>query len=262
MGVQAMGGGHGIEWLKQAVGVIQKNPVAFLVMGLIVAILAMIPLINLVVVILMPTFYAGIAYAARQQESGGAADIKHVFQGFSEPGRMGPLLTLCLPYVAVGLVVGIAAMVIGFGAVASAGLASGAEPNMGAIFGAMGAGLFVVVALGIAGAVIAMMLTVFAVPLVMFEGRDAFPAMKESFAAASANLIPLIVFVVLIFVAILAITVLLGGIPVLGVLIMLAVLATAYALIGIAHWLCYRDVFGGRSAVASSANVMPPPPPA
>lgn len=254
MSYRTVDAGRGIEWIKQIIAIIMGNPVAFLVMGLILGVIAIIPVLgSLALLVLLPTFYAGICHAAREQDQGRQADIKHLFQGFNEPGRIGPLVTLCLPQVAAGIVVLVLAVIFAGGAMLSGGLASAGNADPTAIIGAMGAGLVVLMALGFVIFLAVWMTLVFAIPKVMFDGEAAFPAMKESFSAALANLVPIIVFALVLGIGFLIVGAILSLVPLLGAI---AAMALLYALLGVAYYVIWRDVYG------ASASGLPPPPPA
>jgi len=248
--------GRGIEWLKQIIEIIKGNPVAFLVMGLILGVIAIIPLLGtLAILVLLPTFYAGFCYAAREQTHGRMADIKHLFQGFNEPGRIGPLVTLCLPQVAAGVVAGILAVILVGGALLSGGLASGGDADPTAMFAALGGSGVLLFLLIFALFVAVWLMLIFAIPKVMFDGEAAFPAMKESFSAALANLVPIIVFALIVGISFMIIGGILAFIPLLG---MIAAVAIFYAVVGVAHYVIWRDIYGDQ---AETASLPPAPPP-
>lgn len=255
MSYRTVDAGRGIEWIKRIIEVIKGNPIAFLVMGLILGVIAIIPVLgSLALLVLLPTFYAGFCWAAREQDQGRQADIKHLFQGFNEPGRLGPLVTLCLPQVAAGIVAFVLVVIFFGGAMLSGGLAAaGGDGNPLAIVGALGGGAFVLLVLMFALFIAVWMMLLFAIPKVMFDGEAPFDAMKESFAAALANLVPIIVFALVVGVSFMIIVAILGVIPFLPI----AAVALLYAVIGVAHYVIWRDVFGASAATSE----LPPPPP-
>ena len=76
-----------------------KNPGLWVVLGAITLIIAvalfLLPVIGkLALSLLMPVFVAGLLYAAREADAGGALDVAHLFQGFREKDRLTPLLAL------------------------------------------------------------------------------------------------------------------------------------------------------------------------
>ena len=58
--------GKGLNWLTEAVGIVFRNPAAFLVMALIVGVINVIPFLgSLAIVVCGPALMGGIVYAAR-----------------------------------------------------------------------------------------------------------------------------------------------------------------------------------------------------
>lgn len=258
MSFQKVDAGRGVEWLKQGVNLIIQNPVAFLVMALILGIIMIIPFLgSLALAVLGPTLMAGLAYAAREQANGRKADIAHLFRGFQEEGRIGQLLLLCLPGIAAGVLVAILAFVLIGGAILGAGAAASAGSNYGSA-GALGGGMLILGLISLVVVLAAYSLVIFAIPRVMFDRVEAFAAMKESLAATLANIVPLLVLSVIIFVAYLVCMVLLV-IPVLGWILWFVILLGFIALNGTLLYLMYRDIFGDASA--APGGYMPPPVP-
>src|SRR3982750_193105 len=109
MSFQKVGAGQGVEWLKGGIELVKANPVVFLVNSLIfciiVGVLSFIPILgSIAVALLAPVFAAGMMYAYREQHEGRTPAIEHLFQGFKEPGRIGPLLILGLPAIVAAVV--------------------------------------------------------------------------------------------------------------------------------------------------------------
>jgi uncharacterized membrane protein len=247
MSFRKVDAGRGVEWLKQSFEVNLKNPGIFVVNALIVVILlavaAIVPVLNLIALpLLMPVLCAGAVYAYREQDAGRTAEVPHVFRGFQEQGRIGPLLLLGLPWIAAIILTAVFAFVFGGAAIMAAVGGSGA--------GAYGAFLMIAL-IGLALMLGAAMLTFFAIPRVMFDGLDAFAAMKESLAACLGNFLPLLVYGLIVFVASLVLGIVLILIPILGQL----VLGLAQAMLNFAFmYVAYKEVFGSETAT-------PPPPP-
>lgn len=246
--------GRGIEWLKQGVALVMKNPAAFLVMALILAIIGIVPLLGaLALLIIGPALYAGFVYAAREEDQGRKAEIGHLFRAFQEPGKIGPLLALCIP----GIVFMVLAIVLGIvlvgGAIMGGGMAAASNSGAGA-FAALGGGFLIFFLLMLVGAFFFYSLLIFAVPRVMFDGIEPFAAMKESLSASMANIGALLLFAVILFVIVFVAGIILAFIPILGPLILGLFLN---ALLGCVCYLMYRDVFGG----GASAEMAPPAPP-
>lgn len=243
--------GKGVAWLTEGVRLVMANPVAFLVMGLIVAVINVIPILGgLALMICGPALLGGIVYAAREQAEGRKAEIPHLFRAFQEPGKIGPMLVLCLPTVVGAFVIIVCGFVFGLGALI--GGLSGADSSAG--LGALGGGVLLMLLIGVAATFVIYALQFFAVPRVMLDGMEPFAAMKESLNACLANVGAFIVFGVVLVVAFIVLGIVLMIIPLLGWLALAMAVTVVFACGEYAAW---REVFGGSMPASAS----PPPPP-
>ena len=104
---------RGWHWLVQAVTLVSRHAGVFGAMGLIVAVIYIIPLLGgLIMLILGPALIAGSIIAARDADHGGRPGVGQLFALFQEDGRTREALKLCIPLVA-GKV--LASFVIGIG---------------------------------------------------------------------------------------------------------------------------------------------------
>ncbi len=95
MDARKVDAGKGFAWITGAVELIFKNPLVFLVMGLIFAVIGIVPILgSLALLVIGPALLGGMVYAAREQAAGRPADIAQLFQAFREPGKIGPILLL------------------------------------------------------------------------------------------------------------------------------------------------------------------------
>ncbi|MBB5208760.1 BPSS1780 family membrane protein [Chiayiivirga flava] len=260
MSFQTVPAGQGLKWLTESVNLVLRNPGPFALMGVVVAVVSLVPLLgSLALAILGPALYGGIMYAAREQDGGGTADFKHLFQAFNEPGKLPKMLMLCLPGIAAGIVIGILAVIFLGGALLGAGI-TGATNSGGAVVGAgLGAGflLFFVIALAIG--VFAYALTFFATPRVMLDNIEPIPAMQESLKACLANIGAILVYVGILLLVAIVVMVVIGFVsPILAQLL----LTIAFVpVVSVAMYRAWRDVFRG-SVTQEIAPVDAPPPPA
>jgi len=244
--------GKGIGWLTDAVGLVLKNPAAFLVMGLILAVINFIPILGgLALTIFGPALIGGLVFAAREESEGRKAEIGHLFRAFQEPGKLGPMLLLCLPAIVGGAVLLVLAMVFGIGALLGGGLSAASGSEFG--WGTFGGGIVVLVVLAVAIGFTIYALQFFAVPRVMLEGAEPFAAMKESLNACIANIGAFLLFGIILVVAFVVLGVVLAFIPILG---WLALMAAGSAVFGCAEYIAWQQVYGG-----GEASRMPPPSP-
>ena len=220
--------GRGVEWLKAGWAEFIANPgiwVAIaLIYGIAAFILSLIPFIGgLAVALLTPVIAGGIMIGCRARASGGKVQIEHMWAAFQGP--VAQLIIVGAVTLGVSFLIGILMAVVGGAAMMGAATGSGGM--------AMG-GLFLGFILSLVLLIPLAMATWFAIPLVAIRGVDAITAMKSSFKASLANLVPLIVlgviYAVLMFIASLPFG--------LGLLVVLPMVwGSQYA--------AFRDVFGG-----------------
>lgn len=245
--------GNGVNWLTEGIRLLMANPVPFLVMGLILAVINFIPILgSLVLTICGPALIGGIIYAAREQAEGGKAEIAHLFRAFQEPGKIGPMLLLCLPAIVGGSVLLVCGLVFGVGALIGGGL-SAANGATSALGGAIGGGVFVMLLIAVALMFVIYALQFFAVPRVMLEGAEPFAAMKESLSACVANLGAFLVFGIVLMVAFVVLAIVLMLVPILGWLALVTVASVVFAC---AEYIAWRQVYAG-----GTSSMAPPAPP-
>ena len=143
-------------------------------MGLIVAAIGIVPLLGgLVTVILGPALYGGIVLCrAREQEQGRNAEIPQLFRAFSEPGKLGPMIMLCLPSIAGAVLIFVLLIIFLGGALLGGGFSAASSGSPGAIIGALGGGALILIPLMLAVALAVYALQFFAIPRVMLEGAE------------------------------------------------------------------------------------------
>ena len=246
---------RGIDWFSQAIALILKNPTPFLLMGLLLGVISAVPVLGgLALLVLGPAFYAGLMSAARRQAREGSADFQQLFDGFQQEGLLPKLLALCLPAVAAVFVLVVMAVVLIGGAMLGGGLsaASGSDAFAWAALG-LGGVVFLLVALVVG--FIAHALVFFAVPRVMFDAKEPFPAMGESWRAVLANIGAVLLFMVLVLVAYVVLFLVLGWLGVIGQVLITTVMMP---LVPVAMWQAYRDVYGDITQETAAVAPVPP----
>jgi uncharacterized membrane protein len=255
MSYQAVPAGNGLQWLSEAVQLILKNPGPFALMGLLVAVIGLVPLLGgLALLVLAPALYGGIMYAAREQDAGRSIEFQQMFQAFREEGKLGKMILLCLPSIAAGVAIVVLAMVLFGGAILAAIGAGSSETAVGAGLG-LGAVLFVPLALAVALASFA--LTFFATPHVMLGHAEAFDAMKISLKACLANVGAVLIFLILMVGGVIVLTMVLIWIPLLGQLAITTAIAPVFC---VASYLAWRQVYRQDITQEIPATAPPPPP--
>lgn len=222
---------NGWNWIVEGWDLFKKHAGMWIAIVVVFAVIfiamAMVPFIGqLAVMILAPVFTAGLMAGCRAQEEGAELQIGHLFAGFRE--KFGPLATVGALYLAASIVI---ALLVGL--VTGAGMWSMMSGNTDPASVA-GAGLTLVLAFLIMMALMlpVMMAVWFAPPLVMFHEQGAVDAMKNSFFACLKNIVPFLVYGVILMVAAIVATIPFG----LGWLVLGPTMACSL-------YAAYRDIF-------------------
>lgn len=210
--------GRGLEWLKRGWQLFTRNPGMWIaiavVLLVIVIVLSFVPVVGtLAVNFLMPVFAGGILLGCKSLSEGGELGIDALFAGFKQN-------TTNLILVGVFYLVGVVAItllvfLIGGGAALTGGL-MGRGPGVGMAVGGFFVALLVMLALLVPLA----MAVWFAPALVVFHNVAPLEAMKASFFACLKNIVPFLVYGVILFVLCMIAMIPFG----LGMLIMLPVM--------------------------------------
>lgn len=245
-----------IRWIGEAFRLVMGNPVPFLLMGLLIGVVALVPVIGtLALAIVGPTLYAGIVYATREQAAGRAADFQHLFVGFQE-GRLPRLLMLCLPGIAAGLLLAVLLMVFVGGALVSAGVSAATDSDAIAALGVGGGGL-VVLLLALVVGVAAYAMVFFAIPRVMLTEVEPIEAMRDSFRACLANIGAFLLFIGAVFLGAMVVSLLTGWIS--SVIAQLIATTVLIPLVSATLYFAFRDVY--RDDITQELPSAPAPPP-
>lgn len=225
--IRTVAAGRGLEWLTGGWGLFRQAPliwiVNILIVGIIFVVLGAIPLIGIATNILSPVFAAGLVLGCRDLERGQELTVPHVFAGFSHrtSALIGAgLLGLGLSF-AVVVLMGVIGAVMGLGASWSdTGEQIGPAFIILALFAML---LFVPIAMAIW----------FAPALLAFrENLGVVDAFKASFSGCMANIMPFLIYGLVVMVAGFIATIPLG----LGWFILGPVLVAA-------NYLAYKDIY-------------------
>ena len=235
---------RGLQWLRQSFELIRSNPKPFLLMGLVLSILAMVPLLGLVAfAVFGQALYGGVMRAADLQHRGEQAELEHLMSAFKQPGKLPKMLALCLPGIAAGVVLTILAFWLLGGALLAGGVSSANEHPEAMLMALGGAGLFFLL-LAMAIGLFAYAAVFFATPRVMLHDAEPFDAIKQSLAACRDNLGALVVFLLALFFATLLLSLFFSLLPWIGGLLLMTVLLPW---VNVAVYFAYLDVFGAAS---------------
>jgi uncharacterized membrane protein len=245
MEARAVDAGRGWQWIVDGFTLFKKNPVIWIALVVALAVLWIvswfIPLLGpLLFNLLSPVFFAGLMIGCRAVDENRELEIAHLFAGFRYAG---PLVTVGGVYL-VGTIVVIGIVVLLTGSAALSGVLSKSTADVEAMATALRS-MALAFAIGAAVYIPLLMMIWFAPLLVVFNGLPPVEAMKLSFAACLKNMLPFLVYGVVILVLWF-----IASIPfLLGLLVLLPVLfCSVYA--------SYKDIFApaGSPATPSSGN--------
>ncbi len=201
-GGRSVAAGRGWDWIAAGWDLFKRQAgmwiALVLVAFVIFLVLAFIPFIGSIAsVVLTPVFGAGIVLGCRAIEEGRELEIGHLFAGFKE--KLAPLAAVGAIYLGSTIViVGVMVLIAGVGVFGMAAGGSGVAPA--AVLTMM---LGVLVALALLVPVV--MAIWFAPALVVFHDKGAVEAMKESFTGCLRNIVPFLVYgVVMLLLSVLA----------------------------------------------------------
>ncbi|MFO1372503.1 MAG: BPSS1780 family membrane protein [Candidatus Competibacteraceae bacterium] len=239
MNAMQVNAGRGWGWIVEGWQLFAKAPGIWIVilliyLGISVA-LAFIPFIGaLANALLSPVLAGGMLYGAAAQARGETLEIAHLFRGFQDQERMGPLVLLGVISVAGYVLMGLVVLVLVGGSALMGGAlhstGAGLAPEaLGGLFAGAGfIALLIVLAIGL----LITMALFYGIPLVMLGGQNAWPAAQDSVSACWINVLPLLVFgLIYLVLAVVATIPLLLGFLILGPVTVCAVYAS------------YREVF-------------------
>ena len=224
--------GHGANWLGAAWRMFKQSPGSWLLLLLIAFIifctLSFIPIVNLAVAIVGPLLYGGIFYAGDQQRKTGTVEVGNLFEGLRQ--RTNPLLVLgAINLAFMAICGGVFALAAG-GDLAWAMFISRDPAVMSSALSSSDFALGMLLYMGVTFLMMAAMW--FSPALVMLHGVAPVEALKISFLAAFRNILPGIVYSILLFILLIV-----AAIPLLlGYLIVMPMFAISF-------YTAYRDIF-------------------
>ncbi|MFP7723358.1 BPSS1780 family membrane protein [Lysobacter sp. A3-1-A15] len=228
----------GAEWLLAGFGLLRKAPLALGLLGVIWGALSMLAAMSgqlwltFIVAVLGPILFGGLIYAAREVDLGRSALPVHLAQGVRE-GKLPRLLAMLLPQIA-ALAVLVALLMAMFGAEQLQQMALVMQqlqddPDPALVESLPTDRMFGWLVLAMVVGVVVGFFTFIAIPDVMFTDRGAFAAMGASFRACLRNLPAVLLLVVLMFIAVVAISI---GVNILTALLGFAIGQAAALFVG------------------------------
>ena len=198
---RGLNAGAGVDWIGEGWKLFAKSPLMWVISILVLFVLAIvvniIPFIGgLAFQLLQPVFAAGFIVACRSIETGGEFELEHLFAGFKR--NFANLLVVGLILVAGGIALLLVfAVFAGFGLVTAfmTGDANNMLPALMASGMSIAIGTLVMLVLMIP----LLMAYWFAPALVMMHDMAPIAAMKESFRGCLKNILPFIVYFIVMF---------------------------------------------------------------
>lgn len=228
MSSRAVDAGQVVGYFQRGFEIVKPNILMFalavFVILVIGGIVAYIPVVGQIAgPALGAIFGAGILLLVRDSQAGRGFDFSRLFTAFQNQPMLINLLIVAAPSMAIAL--------------------------LGWLLAKIGLGLLVVPLMLVS--VVYGLVTMFAVPRVVFGGVPGVQAITESLSALGQNIVPVLLFVVFVIIACFA-----------GVLALLIGIFFVLPIIYAAQMLFTDEVFGHASATAMGGPMAPPPPPA
>lgn len=187
---------HGWQWIVSGYGLFRKNPLLWIMLLgtylLAALIFYIIPKVgSLLWALLAPVFTAGFMLGCKALEAGEELELAHLFAGFQK--NLPQLLTIGGIYVAVSIVVFVAAVSISGGVPAEVADLAAAQTDPAVALAALQK-LMSIMLLALLLMIPLLMAYWFAPALVVFADMAAIAAMKLSFVACFKNPLPFLVY--------------------------------------------------------------------
>lgn len=229
-GGQSVPAGNGWTWITDGWELFKRQPGMWIGMTLIAfvifIVMALIPIVGgLLLSLLGPVFAAGFMIGCKALDTGGELELGHLFAGFRE--RTGTLIGVGAIYLAASLVIMlVVGLIMGVGMFSMMG---GGDPEQ---VGAMGMTMVLAMLVMFALMLPVVMAVWLAAPLVVFHEHGALDSMKGSFFGCLKNIVPFLLYGVVLFVLSIVATIPIG----LGWLVLGPVLAASI-------YASYRDIY-------------------
>jgi hypothetical protein len=198
---RAVDAGRGWEWIAEGFALFKKQPGTWILIVIVLAVclilLNIVPGIgSLAAMLLMQVFLGGLMLGCRALDNGENFEVGCVFAGFKQ--NTGDLVVLGVLALVGWIVACIPSMLIVGGGAFMAMMMGGGEhiPN----FGALGLSFMLAVLVGLALALPVYMALWFASSLVVFNNLKPVDAMKASFVACLKNIVPFLIYGVILLV--------------------------------------------------------------
>jgi hypothetical protein len=199
VGPRGVSMGRAFRWLADGWAFFKDSPLSWmfaLLLWLVLNVLvAMVPFIGgIVITLLAPTLLAGFMIGCREQEEGEPFMISYLFAGFSQ--NAGQTILIGLLYLVFSMVIGFGMMLAMFGSLSEMLPQGGEIDAMSSM--AFTTPMIASFAIGFLAFIMLLMAFIFAPALAALNDLSAWQSMKMSFMGCLKNLLPLILFVILV----------------------------------------------------------------
>lgn len=230
-GGRTVDAGRGWAWITEGFELFKKQAGLWigivLVLFVIMVVLALIPVLGAIATfLLMPVFGGGLMLGCQSLQRDGTLELGHLFAGFK--AHTASLVTLGALAI-VGWIIVVLPVVAIVGTGAFFGAARGDAAGIAAIGGSFALAMLIAFALSI----LVYMALWFAPALVVLRAAAPVAALKQSFAGCLRNIVPFLVYGLVVFVLSILATIPFG----LGWLVLGPVLVTSI-------YAAYRDIYG------------------
>jgi hypothetical protein len=195
MKVRDLKAAHGWYWIRDAFRLFAKSPALWIAMVIVLLIIwvvsAIVPVIGQVVMaVLYPVFIAGLMAGARKVQKDGELELADLFSAFRE--NLKPIAIVGVIGLVLSLIVGGSMMLMGYKEPPMS--AAGQAPDIAALQEYISV-IALPMLVGLALLVPVQMALWFAPPLLIFnKGMSAVDAIKWSFYACVANVVPFLIY--------------------------------------------------------------------
>jgi hypothetical protein len=191
--------GHGWNWIAEGWTLFKNAPgmwIAITVMYVVILMLAFIPIVGgIALSLFMPVLGGGVMLGCRALDEGKELEFQHLFAGFRT--QFGTLVAVGALYLVASIAIMFIAMIVTGASLFALFAGGGQDPAaLAAAFTTMALAALVMLALFVP----LMMALWFAPALVVFHGLGAVEAMKQSFTGCLRNIVPFLVYGVILIV--------------------------------------------------------------
>ncbi|MDM3871370.1 BPSS1780 family membrane protein [Porticoccus sp. W117] len=192
---RACAAGSGWSWIREAFSLFARSPGIWILVCLVLfgmsIVIAFIPLGSIALSLFTYVLVAGMMMGCADLEKGSELSVEHLFRGFKHEG-MGALVICGAVVLGITILLTVLIMVGMFLFAGMAATLGSMEQDL--LAGSIGLGIVLMILIFIALTLPLVMMTWFAPALVVFHKLSAWDAMKQSFMGCLKNIIPFLIY--------------------------------------------------------------------